>query len=165
MPSPNSKRRATTVWSSFQQTMFKHGVRSGLEKSNQDLLQQLCVAFGYETHYVPYTIPAREAKYKPDFLLLANGIIVETKGRFMAADRKKHLLIKEQHPNLEIRFVFYNPASKLSKKSATTYGMWATKAGFIWSAKLIPEAWTTEAPNPKWLEAQAILTPVKGPKK
>ena len=35
--------------------------------------------------------------YTPDFVL-PNGIIIETKGRFTVADRRKHLLIKKQHP-------------------------------------------------------------------
>ena len=43
--------------------------------------------------------------YTPDFLL-PNGIIIETKGRFTPEDRRKHLLIKKQHPDLDIRFVF-----------------------------------------------------------
>ena len=34
------------------------------------------------------------------------------------ADRKKHLLIKEQHPELDIRFVFSRAGNKLSSKSA-----------------------------------------------
>ena len=43
--------------------------------------------------------------YKPDWVL-PNGIIIEGKGRFTSYDRAKHLLIKEQQPNLDIRFVF-----------------------------------------------------------
>ena len=41
--------------------------------------------------------------YTPDFVL-NNGIIIETKGRFMAADRRKHIAIKKQHPKLRYSF-------------------------------------------------------------
>ena len=44
--------------------------------------------------------------------MLYNGIIIETKGRFTAADRRKHLLVRKQHPHLDIRFVFENSNAK-----------------------------------------------------
>jgi hypothetical protein len=68
----------------------------------------------------PYITPATPHKYCPDFRL-PNGIYIETKGRFETADRKKHLLIKEQHPELDIRFVFTRSKSTISKTSKTTY--------------------------------------------
>jgi len=79
----------------------------------------------------------------PDFKL-PNGIIVETKGRFVLADRKKHKLIKEQHPELDIRFVFSNSNTKISKKSKTTYGAWCEKLGILYADKTIPEEWLKE---------------------
>ena len=60
--------------------------------------------------------------YTPDFEL-PNGIIIESKGRFVAADRKKHLLVQKQHPELDIRFVFSNSKAKISKGSKTTLCM------------------------------------------
>lgn len=68
-------------------------------------------------------------------------LIVETKGRFTAADRKKHLLIKEQHPGYDIRFLFQRSASRLSKKSKTTYADWCRKHGFLFADKVVPEKW------------------------
>ena len=59
----------------------------------------------------------------------------------MVADRKKHLLIKEQHPELDIRFVFSSSKAKLSKGSKTTYALWCTKNGFKFADRLIPRAW------------------------
>lgn len=81
--------------------------------------------------------------YTPDFVL-ANGIIVETKGRFITSDRQKHLMIKEQHPDLDIRFVFSNPNSKLYKGSKTTYADWCDKHGFKWAKEEIPLEWIKE---------------------
>ncbi len=58
-----------------------------------------------------------------DFVL-HNSIIIETKGMFTAADRRKHLAIKKQHPNLDIRFVFENSRRKLRKGAKSSYGEW-----------------------------------------
>lgn len=101
------------------------------------------VNFTFESEVIKYTKPERVSKYTPDFKL-PNGIIVETKGRFVTADRQKHLLVKEQHPNIDIRFVFCNSRSRISKKSATTYAMWCEKHGFKYADKSIPDAWIKE---------------------
>lgn len=126
---------------------IKHGYRSGLEESIADQLNSKKIKFDYENpeNKIPYTIPASDHTYLPDFKL-PNGIIVETKGRFVLADRKKHKLIKEQHPELDIRIVFSNSKAKLSKKSKTTYGMWCEKLGIPYADKTIPEEWLTEKP-------------------
>lgn len=97
----------------------------------------------YEGYTLKFTQPAKERRYTPDFIL-PNGIIIETKGRFVTADRTKHVYIKANHPDLDIRFVFSNPNSKIGKKSQTTYAMWCDKHGFSYAAKLIPEAWLKE---------------------
>jgi hypothetical protein len=81
--------------------------------------------------------------YTPDWQL-PNGIIVESKGRFVAADRKKHLLIKQQYPHLDIRFVFSNSKAKINKGSKTSYADWCNKFGFTYADKLIPEGWINE---------------------
>ena len=69
---------------------------------------------------------------------------VETKGIWNVADRQKHLLIKRQHPDLDIRFVFSNCNSKLYKGSKTTYADYCDKHGFVYSHKTIPEEWLHE---------------------
>jgi len=81
--------------------------------------------------------------YTPDFIL-NNGIIVETKGRFITADRRKHLCIKKQHPKLDIRFVFTNSKSKLNKGAKSTYAEWCIKNGFRYYDRIIPEDWLKE---------------------
>ncbi len=35
----------------------------------------------------------------------------------MTADRQKHLLVRDQHPELDIRFVFSRSAAKINKAS------------------------------------------------
>ena len=94
----------------------------------------------YEKHIISYTKPETKHKYHPDFRL-PNGIFVETKGRFLTADRKKHLLIKAQYPNLDIRFLFQNAKVRISKSSKTTYADWCIKYGFKFAEKTIPPDW------------------------
>jgi hypothetical protein len=124
---------------------IKNGFRSGLEESIANQLTEKNVSYEYEEkkNTVKYIVPASNHTYLPDFKL-PNGIIVETKGRFVLADRKKHTLIKEQHPELDIRFVFSNSSAKLSKGSKTTYAMWCDKLGIKYADKSIPESWLSE---------------------
>lgn len=129
---------------SVRQVALKHGFRSGLEDKIAENLTNLGVPFEYEKLVIGYTQPAKDRKYTPDFVLLNNGIIIESKGRFITADRQKHLMIKEQLPDLDIRFVFSNSKARLSKLSQTTYGMWCDKHGFKYADKDIPAAWLTE---------------------
>ena len=129
---------------SVRQVALKHGFRSGLEDKIAENLTNLGIPFEYEKLVIGYTQPAKARKYTPDFVLLNNNIIIESKGRFITADRQKHLMIKEQYPDLDIRFVFSNSKAKLSKLSQTTYGMWCDKHGFKYADKEIPQAWLTE---------------------
>ena len=118
----------------------KYGFKSGLEETISQQIESQGIKVEYETEKVPYIIPASNHTYSPDFKL-PNGIRVETKGRFVAADRKKHLLVKEQNPNIDIRFVFSNSKNKITKKSKTTYGDWCDKNGYKYSDKIIPNEW------------------------
>jgi len=47
-------------------------------------------------------------------------IYIETKGRFLAKDRTKHILVQEQYPDIDLRFIFSNSRQKLYKGSSTT---------------------------------------------
>lgn len=123
---------------------IKTGIyRSKFESSTADFLESQGVSFMYEEAKIDYVVPARDAKYTPDFVL-GNGIIIETKGLFEAKDRHKHLLIKEQEPDLDIRFVFYDANKTITKKGKTTYAEWAEHNGFKWSNKIIPPEWLKE---------------------
>jgi len=121
----------------------KYGFKSGLEENISNQIASKGIKVEYETEKVPYIIPASNHTYSPDFKL-PNGIRVETKGRFVAADRKKHLLVKEQNPQLDIRFVFSNSKNKITKRSKTTYGDWCDKNGYKYADKEIPEEWFLE---------------------
>ena len=83
---------------------LRHGYRSGLEIKNKDFLVEHGIKVKYEELKIEWEDLAYRT-YTPDFVL-CNGIIIETKGMFTAADRRKHLAVKKQHPSLDIRFVF-----------------------------------------------------------
>ncbi len=85
----------------------------------------------------------RYRTYTPDFQL-DNGILIETKGQFDSEDRHKHIEVRRQHPELDIRFVFSNARSKLYKGSKTTYAQWCEKKEFLWANRVIPEEWLKE---------------------
>jgi len=102
-------------------------------------LKKAGVDFQYEKVKIQYRV--NEVKtYTPD-IILPNGIFIETKGRFVATDRKKHLLIKEQRPDLDIRFVFTNSKAKINKGSKTSYADWCVKNGFKYADKEVPKEW------------------------
>jgi hypothetical protein len=126
-----------------KQVATKYGFRSGLEERIAEQLDQLGVEYTYEKVKLKYIRPASEHIYTPDFVL-ANGIIVETKGRFLLADRMKHLMVKKHNPDLDIRFVFSNSNARISKASKTTYAMWCRKHGYLFADKTIPTEWINE---------------------
>ena len=125
---------------SKKQVAAIYGFRSGLEMQIDESLKQQGIDGEYEKHIIKYVKPETTHKYHPDFKL-PNGIFVETKGRFLTADRKKHLLIKAQHPELDIRFLFQNSKARISKASKTTYADWCIKYGFKFADKEIPADW------------------------
>ena len=139
---PTKTKRTSKPFNS-KQVGLKYGFRSGLEEAIADKLTSKGVGFTFEELVINYTKPARVSKYTPDFVL-ENGIIIESKGRFLTADRQKHILVKSQHPELDIRFVFSNSKTKISKRSKTTYADWCIKNGFLYADKEIPDAWLKE---------------------
>jgi hypothetical protein len=129
-----------------KQVAIKYGFRSGLEERVAEQLDQLGIEYTYEKVKLKYIKPASQHVYTPDFVL-ANGIIVETKGRFLAPDRQKHILVKRHNPDLDIRFVFSNSNARISKASKTTYAMWCRKHGYQFADKTIPQEWLNERRN------------------
>jgi hypothetical protein len=120
--------------------------RSGLEKIVAEFLKANQKKIRYEDLKIEWK-DLRYRTYTPDFVL-DNGIIVETKGIFDNEDRRKHVAVREQHPELDIRFVFSNAKAKLYKGAKTTYADWCDKQGFKYSHRVIPEDWLKEKGKP-----------------
>ena len=112
--------------------------RSKFEASVAKNLVDNKIKFSYETINIDYII---SSSYCPD-IIFDNGIICEIKGLFRKEERRKHLAIQAQHPTLDVRFVFQNSKTKLSKaKGSLTYAKWCERHGFLYADKIIPPEW------------------------
>lgn len=117
--------------------------RSGLEEEAAAFLKTRQKKVEYEKLKIEWE-DLKYRTYTPDFEL-DNGIIIETKGIFSPADRRKHLEIQKQHPKLDIRFVFSNANAKLYKGAKSRYCDWCEQKGFKWAHRVIPEGWLLES--------------------
>ena len=116
--------------------------RSGLEEEAAAFLKTRQKKVEYEKLKIEWE-DLKYRTYTPDFEL-DNGIIIETKGIFSPADRRKHVEIQKQHPTLDIRFVFSNANAKLYKGAKSRYCDWCEQKGFKWAHRVIPEEWLKE---------------------
>ena len=97
----------------------------------------------YEVDKLPYVL---EKNYIPDFTITRDDgtiLYIEAKGLGRAFDgyvRAKMIAIKAQHPEKDIRIIFYRdgPIAKNAKMKASD---WAEKHGFPYSISEIPEEW------------------------
>ncbi len=111
--------------------------KSNFERTISAYLKRFKVAHEYESLKIPYIM---NHTYSPDFVL-ANGVLIECKGRFRdAAEIAKMRAVKAQHPELDIRFCFMYPDKKILNYK-TTHAQWAERHGFPWCSAEIPEEW------------------------
>lgn len=101
--------------------------KNDFERDVGNKLKKLKAHASYEIEKLPYVL---EGKYNPDFTL-KDGTIVECKGYFRPADRRKMVSIRKQYPDRRIIICFYRPFDKI-KNSKTTYAGWAERTGFEW---------------------------------
>ena len=90
------------------------------------------VIFKYEGERIPYVLAGH---YTPDFILTTplGKIYIECKGYFRPEDKRKLAAVKRQHPELDIRILFYAAKEQYIK--------WATKHGFRYAVEKIPKEW------------------------
>lgn len=112
-------------------------LKSGFERQIVANLTMRKVRFTYEELTLPYTL---HGEYHPDFVLKDSGIIVEAKGFLDRDSKRKMIAVKQQHPDLDIRFLFQQ-ADKKMQGSKKTHGEWATKNGFKFAEGEIPDEW------------------------
>ncbi len=131
------------------------GRRSKFEDTLAEYLDEANIKFTYETWSYEYDEPLRKnlarcgecnstnllrtGWYTPDFFL-ENGCIIETKGRFTAADRRKMLAIKEGHPELDIKMLFMRD-NKIHKNSTTYYSDWCMDNDYDFSIGEVKQEW------------------------
>lgn len=106
--------------------------KSKLEEKVWAKLRTVFPSTKYEPEKYPYTQPEINRTYTPDFRTSGEKIYLEAKGKLDLDTRKKMLWFKESNPDIRIIFLFQNADNKLTKRSKTTYGEWATANGFEW---------------------------------
>lgn len=130
-------------------------MRSRFEKTVAKQLDDKGMSYEYEKYSYEYDEPLRKNQarcaecgsstllrtgwYTPDFFL-DNGVIIESKGRFTAADRRKMVAVKEHHPDLDIKLLFMRN-NRIHKNSQTTYVDWCDKHDYDCAVKEVPDAW------------------------
>jgi hypothetical protein len=120
-------------WRRAKAWKAKKAFRSGLEDKVATYLQTQKITFAYEPYSIPWTSRPKKHRYTPDFLVRthsSNVIYLETKGLFDAADMEKHLMVKLQNPQLDIRFVFQRSAGWHTKVKTKSYAKWCQTHGF-----------------------------------
>lgn len=129
----------------MSELLLQERYRSRLEVKIANQLRGEGIQFGYESRKVPFLVPARNAKYTPDFNC-PGGIILEGKGWFKTAgERQKLIHVRDCNPGIDIRLVFQNANKPIYKGSKTTYAKWADDHGFKWCDKgVVPNSWINE---------------------
>ena len=126
------------------------GMKSILEVQIATELDDMEVEWLYEHetlayHTCPGWHPACNVKvqtYTPDFTL-ANGVLLEAKGKMTLDTRKKMVAVKKCHPDRIVCMIFGYANNKISARpNATRYWEWAEKEGFEWSDNVVKREWT-----------------------
>lgn len=132
-------------------------MRSKFERRIAKELTDAGVKYEYESIQLEYDEPLRRNNawcgecaskdlfrtgwYTPDFIL-KSGLIIETKGRFTAADRRKMFAVTTQHPDERIVMLFMRD-NKIHKNSKTHYSDWCMEHNIEYAVGHPLEEWLT----------------------
>lgn len=106
--------------------------KSKLEEKVWATLKKEFPIVKYEPQRFKFIQPEIERTYIPDFKTGRSNIFIEAKGKLDLETRKKMVWFRDSNPTVRIIFLFMNPDNKITKRSKTTYAMWATDNGFEW---------------------------------
>jgi hypothetical protein len=142
------------------------GFGSGFERTAYNLLKTSGVTFEYESDACKFQYiksihrglcsdcgsskVGGQHEYTADFYVKNNSgkeYWVEIKGggySWTPATRAKHILLRDQFPDKEIRFVFCNENALIKKGSKTTNKQWCKRYGFVCAGGKFPKAWLEE---------------------
>ncbi len=121
--------------------------RNKFEIKTGKFLKDNNVIFSYESEKLKYVI---ESNYVPDFIINKHDggkLYIETKGNGRSFDgraRQKLIAVKNQHPEIDLRIVFFSDGKfGATRKDGTrqTQCGWAAKNGFKCAVREIPESW------------------------
>lgn len=111
---------------------MKKKTRNNFEKKIEGQLKRAKVKFSYESEKIPYVLAGH---YIPDFIVSTNSgkLYLETKGHFRPEAKRKMVAVKRQHPELDIRIIFYSFKQRDIK--------WCERHGFKYAIDTIPKEW------------------------
>lgn len=113
------------------------------ELTTRDKVEYEGTKFDYSTNHT----------YLPDFSVRTKSgstIFIETKGNGRAFDhavRTKMINVRNQHPEIDLRIVFYSDGKIGPKRKDGSFmkqSDWATKNGFMFAIRDVPESWLDE---------------------
>lgn len=128
----------------------KRVVKNDFEYKTYQVLKGSTKSVDYESERFDYTT---QHTYLPDFKITTRRgkvIFIETKGNGRAFDhsvRVKMIAVKEQHPDIDLRILFYSDGKIGPKRKDGSFlkqSDWATKHGFTFAIRDIPEEWLNE---------------------
>ena len=107
-------------------------LKNKFEKKLFNQLKKAKVDFKYERERIPYIL---YRDYIPDFTISGEfgRIYIEAKGYLRPEHRSKMAAVKRQHPEKDIRIIFYSKNKKYIK--------WAEKLGYKYAIGNIPTEW------------------------
>lgn len=111
---------------------MKKKLKNKFEKRIYAHLKRAKANFKYETEKIAYVLAGF---YYPDFIIKTKSgtLYVEAKGYLRPEHKRKMVAVKRQHPELDIRILWYSSNIRNIK--------WADKHGFKWAIDKIPEEW------------------------
>jgi predicted nuclease of restriction endonuclease-like RecB superfamily len=106
--------------------------RNKFEARIDQQLRSAGTRYTYESEKIPYVIAGH---YTPDFVIQTKTgkVYLETKGYFRPEHKRKMKAVKQMHPELDIRIIFYSHSRPNIR--------WAEKHGFKYAFHSIPEDW------------------------
>src|ERR1044071_2748828 len=89
-------------------------LKNKFEKRLFSQLRRAKKVFKYESDKIPYVLAGH---YIPDFVIFTDlgKIFIEAKGYFRPEHKRKMVAVKKQHPEIDIRLVFYSYNAKYEK--------------------------------------------------
>jgi len=126
-------------------------VRNRLEEKVRDTIAASGRPVQYEVEQFEYIRPETAHTYTPDFKI-SDTVYIEAKGIWDLEDRKKILLMKEQHPDVIICMAFQNAYKPIRKGSKTTYADWCNEHGIPWCdlrTEPLPAEWFENGTEPE----------------
>lgn len=111
---------------------MKKKLKNKFEYKLFNQLKKSKVSFSYESERLPYIL---KRYYLPDFVVAtpSGTVYIEAKGYLRPEHRSKLAAVKQQHPDIDLRIVFYSHSLKNEK--------WAEKHGIPWAVSEIPKEW------------------------